>query len=105
MEELAIAETLLLQELVCRDWRFELSRPLRCFVASEKGRTVLTGSSPAIVAWGDTFNQALKGFGDEFSFLWFEYAAAPDADLTADARRLKEAMLKSVKQAHRCRHP
>lgn len=49
-----------------------------------------------IIAWGRNREEAEQAFRDELSFLWQEYALAPDEALEEGAQELKRELLGSV---------
>jgi len=59
------------------------------------------------LSFGPTPEQALYSFCEDFSVLWHEIAQAPDATLTQDAMKVKQALLSAVKTVEagwdRCR--
>jgi hypothetical protein len=53
-----------------------------------------------IIAAGTTREAMLRDLEDDFVWVWQEYGQADDAELSADARRLKETIKNLVKEVH-----
>jgi hypothetical protein len=86
---------------------FWLSAPILATVYVEDGTWYCENKEFSSLAFGSTAEQAVHSFCEDFSVLWDEIAQAQDETLTADAQRIKRALLSAVKTVEteliRCR--
>lgn len=78
---------------------FRLRQPVDVTVSVEDGLWINETKALSIVAVGDTKDEALRSFRDDFSILWDQIASAPDDSLTGDAigvKRVLSDMVESV---------
>lgn len=78
--------------------RFCLTEPIALDVRSEAGHVLASFAPLEIEGYGDTDDEAMESFSDQFGSTWHSVAPAPDADLTDDAREIKDRMLKLVQR-------
>jgi hypothetical protein len=79
---------------------FELKQMIQVALYQEDSVWYCENEELAILAFGDTAEQAVHSFCEDFSVLWEEIAVAPDDSLTSDAQKVKQnlrSVVKSVK--------
>lgn len=69
-----------------------LREPLSVAPDFSDGLVTFEHASLDIVAYARTRAEAEQAFGDELAWLWEEYAEADDADLSPEARLLKQRL-------------
>ena len=75
---------------------FHLRRPVDLEIGSEEGHSLVVYPALDIVGYGDDELAALESFADQFGSTWHSIALAADAELTGDARQIKQRMLNLV---------
>ena len=78
-----------LQRLFRADREIVLREPLTIFVDFVEGMWTMENEDLGIIASGDTYEDCLAEFQDEFFFIWKEYAQEDDERLSKDAKSLK----------------
>lgn len=79
--------------------RFELGDPLplELYRDHEQHTWVCESKELGILACGESPEQAVHSFSEDFAMLWEEIAQCPDDSLSEDARELKGILLQTVK--------
>ena len=75
---------------------FKLRNELRVPVTREDGLVVLETKAIPIVAYGDTLDDAVDSFQEQFGVVWDRIATEDDANLTLDAQAVKHEQLQLV---------
>ena len=78
---------------------FVLEREIACSLTTEQGNVILEYPELGVRVHGRTRDEAIAAFAQEFSFLWHEYALAPDESLWEDAKGTKRRLLALVQEA------
>ncbi|MHB8566713.1 MAG: hypothetical protein ACYC9U_06395 [Nitrososphaerales archaeon] len=60
---------------------------------------VMKNKELGIMATSPDYDECLKEFGDQFAFIWKEYGNSSDANLTKDAKALKQQIIQYVKKS------
>lgn len=82
--------------IVYKDAVFHLRKPITLDVHQESGFWVHEYEPLGISAYGETEEESLHAFAEEFSSCWHWIAEEGDRKLAADAKRLKQKLLDLV---------
>ncbi len=95
-EEATATDLASMREIRYAGRRFRLKR--RLWVRLDHENDVWYAENPAfgIIAYGDSIQEALNSFQEDFAVLWEEIAQAPNEELSAEARRVKESFREIV---------
>ena len=83
--------------LECSGRRFRLTKPLCIQESYEQGVWSRRFDSLAILAYGQSREEAMETFCEEFACCWDQIACEQDDNLTADAQDMKRELLDLVK--------
>jgi hypothetical protein len=88
-----------LDKIVYDGATFELRSPITLALYEDRENSVWMCESKEfdIIAAGDTREQAVRSFSEDFSVLWDEIAQCPDDSLTVEAQDLKRHLLSTVR--------
>ncbi len=78
------------------DTLFQLREPIDLDVRQEREHWLVGYESIGVEGYGDTLDEALESFADQFRGTWFAIVKEDDSRLTRDAQALKRAMLKLI---------
>jgi len=83
--------------------RYIFSRPFELSVETENDLYVLGNKKLNIISCGRELGDALKSLGEDFDFMWNEYAMEKDDRLDSNAKVLKHELLGLVKEIKKIR--
>jgi hypothetical protein len=75
---------------------FHLNKPISVSVTVENGYYQCESKPLGILSFGQTHQEAIRSFLEDFSMLWDVIAQSPDNGLTPDAIELKRRLLALV---------
>lgn len=73
-------------------------RPMEVVPIFENQEVIIEMPQFGIIATGATREEAIEALQDDLAWLWLEYACAPDDQLSADARNLKNELKELFKE-------
>jgi hypothetical protein len=77
---------------------FHLSHPVACVIEKQENLFFSEDDFLGIVAHGDSREEVIRGFSDEFATIWDGIAQEEDHNLTHDAQLLKKKLLELVRK-------
>lgn len=77
---------------------FHLAHPIACVIEKQDDLLFCEDSLFGIIAYGDTREEVMREFSNEFSALWDVIAKEEDSLLTEDARLLKRRLIELVRK-------
>jgi hypothetical protein len=75
-----------------------LAHPIACVIKKQGDLLFCEDAHLGIIAYGDTREEVMREFSNEFSALWDIIAEEEDALLTEDARLLKRRLIELVRK-------
>jgi flagellar basal body rod protein FlgF len=82
-----------LHRILSEEKEITLSYPIIVDVDYSDDQWILKNDELNIMGFGETYDESLKEFNEEFVFVWKEYGLANDNDLTYDAQLLKKNLM------------
>jgi hypothetical protein len=79
--------------IVFRDRQLDLARPIPALVSVQDDRYVIENNELGIFTVNQNFEEGLREFKEDISFILSEYGDERDEVLTSDARELKRKIL------------
>ncbi len=76
--------------------RYNFRESISLKIDQEDAITILSNEPLGIIVYGASLEEAIKALGDEFDFLWEEYAKEDDDKLHPSGKTLKDALLTIV---------
>lgn len=77
-------------------FRYNFKESLAFKIEKEDALTVLSNERLGIIVHGTNIEEAINALGEEFDFLWEEYAKEGDTELHPSGKALKDALLDIV---------
>ena len=77
---------------------FHLAHPIACVIEKQDDLLFSEDANLGIIAYGDTREEVMREFSNEFNTLWDVIAEEEDSLLTEDARLLKKRLLELVRK-------
>ena len=75
-----------------------LAHPIACVIEKQDGLFFTEDAHLGIIAYGDSREEVLREFSNEFAVLWDIIAEEEDSLLTEDARLLKRRLIELVRK-------
>jgi hypothetical protein len=72
--------------------------PIACVIEKQNDLLFCENAQLGIIAYGDTREEVIREFSNEFSALWDIIAEEKDSRLTKDARLLKRRLIELVRK-------
>ena len=80
------------------DLKLEFFKPYPLTIKIEDGYLVHENMKMNMIAFGKTMDELVEKFFDYFTFLWRDYASAPDSELAPCAIKMKKYILSLAKE-------
>lgn len=82
-----------LHRILSKEEELTLTQPIVVDVDYSDDQWILKNDELNIIGFGETYDESLKEFNEEFVFVWKEYGLAKDNELTYDAQLLKKNLM------------
>ena len=86
------------QQIRAKDKLFRLAHPIACVIERQDDLFFSENTNLGIIAYGETREDVIREFSEEFAVLWDVIAQEEDNLLTQDALSLKRKLIELVKK-------